>query len=132
MANKYGNVKVRGYDSKKEARRGDELRLLERAGKIRDLREQVKYELIPSMYAAADGTVMASTQEDPISQWSRKKRGMWCVERACSYVADFVYVDAETGKTVVEDVKSPATRTPEYRIKRKLMLWIYGIQIKEV
>jgi hypothetical protein len=131
MANKYGNVKVRGYDSKKEARRGDELRLLERAGKIRDLREQVKYELIPSMYAAADGTVMASTQEDPISQWSRKKRGMWCVERAASYIADYVYVD-ENGKTVVEDVKSPATRTPEYILKRKMMLWIYGIQIKEV
>lgn len=49
------------------------------------------------------------------------------VERACEYVADFVYI--ENGKTVVEDAKG--VKTPEYRIKRKLMLERYGIKIKE-
>lgn len=130
--NKYGAIKTRGYDSKKEARRGDELRLLERAGKIRDLREQVSYELIPSVYMDVNGERIESRAEMPVSRYFIQKHGLWCQERACSYVADFVYVDAETGRTVVEDVKSKATRTPEYIIKRKLMLWIYGIQIKEV
>ena len=48
-------------------------------------------------------------------------------ERVCSYVADFVYkVD---GKEVVEDSKG--VKTEAYRIKKKLMLWIHGIRIKE-
>lgn len=45
------------------------------------------------------------------------------------YVADFVYKD-ENGEEVVEDVKG--MRTKEYIIKRKLMLWQYGIQVREV
>lgn len=130
--NKYGAIKTRGYDSKKEARRGDELRLLEKAGKISGLREQVRYELIPSIYTEPDGTLRESTGDDPISRYEIMKKGMWCLERSASYIADFTYVDTETGKTVVEDVKSPATRTAEYRIKKKLLLWKYGIVIKEV
>ena len=47
--------------------------------------------------------------------------------RECSYVADFVYI--EDGKEVVEDSKGKKTR--EYQIKKKLMLWRYGIEIKE-
>lgn len=109
MGNKYGNRKttVDGvtYDSAKEARRGAELRLLERAGEITDLHRQVKYELLPAQ--RRDGRV---------------------VERPVSYVADFVY--KENGEEVVEDAKG--MRTKEYVIKRKLMLWQYGIQIKEV
>ena len=50
-------------------------------------------------------------------------------ERACSYVADFV-VEYHDGRTVVYDVKG--MKTDVYRIKRKLMLWVHGIQIKEV
>lgn len=65
------------FDSKKEARRYAELKLLLRGGEIRDLRLQVEYELIP------------------------KQAG----ERACNYIADFVYQDVRTGETVVEDVK---------------------------
>lgn len=95
------------YDSAKEARRGAELRLLERAGLISDLCAQVRYTLIPS-----------------------QKRDGKTVERPVFYIADFVY--KENGETVVEDVKSPATRTPEYVIKRKLMLWEFGIVIREV
>lgn len=106
---KYGakKVTVNGitFDSKKEAKRYGELVLLERAGKITDLQRQVKFELIPSQ--RIDGKV---------------------VERACTYVADFVYI--EDGKKVVEDTKG--FKTKDYIIKRKLMLWVHGIQVKEI
>ena len=49
-------------------------------------------------------------------------------ERSCTYLADFVYKDSD-GNTVVEDTKG--VRTDAYRIKRKLMLWVHGIRIKE-
>ena len=108
---KYNNKKItvngQVFDSKKEANRYKELRLLEKAGAIKDLRMQVKFTLIPSQRDEATGKV---------------------VERECSYKADFVY--EEDGKTVVEDVKG--FRTKEYVIKRKLMLWRYGIKIREV
>lgn len=104
---KYHNVKTRGYDSAKEAERARVLHLLEKAGKIRDLREQVRIELIPAQY-----------------------EGRKCVERKVEYIADFVYVDCVTEETVVEDVKG--VRTKEYVIKRKLLLWRHGIRIKEV
>ena len=105
--NKYRNIKTTTsdgitHDSIKEANRWCELKLLERAGKIQHLQRQVKYALIPKQ----DG------------------------ERAVEYIADFVY--HEDGKLVVEDTKSPATRTKEYIIKRKLMLWVHGIKIKEI
>lgn len=105
MRPKYGNKRTNGHASKKEDRRSRELMLLQAAGEIRDLKEQVPYELIPSQYV--DGK---------------------CVERACKYVADFVYTDRE-GNLVVEDTKG--FRTPEYVIKRKLMLKVHGIKIKE-
>ena len=106
---KYNNKKItvngQVFDSKKEARRYKELLLLEKAGEIKDLRTQVKFK--PAQRDEATGKV---------------------VERECSYKADFVY--DEDGKTVVEDVKG--FRTKEYVIKRKLMLWRYGIRIREV
>jgi hypothetical protein len=105
---KYHNRKVtvdgETFDSVKEYRRFCELRLLERAGAVTDLRRQVKFELLPVQ--RIDGKV---------------------VERACSYVADFVY--QENGQQVVEDTKG--MRTQEYRIKRKLMLLVHGIRIRE-
>lgn len=112
MANKFNAKKMvtpeGTFDSRKEHRRWCELKLLERAGKIRDLRRQVKYVLIPSQYEG---------------QYRK------LLERECSYVADFVYIDVESGKEVVEDTKG--VRTDAYKIKRKLMLFKYGIQIKE-
>ena len=106
---KYGNRKTEldgiTFDSAKEARRYAELKLLQRAGKISCLGRQVPYVLIPA-----------------------QKRDGKVAERAVRYVADFVY--DENGETVVEDVKG--TRTKEYVIKRKLMLWEYGIRIREV
>lgn len=108
---KYGNKRVMldglWFDSMKEAKRYAELSLLQKAGKITDLQTQVKYELIPA-----------------------QKRNGKVIERAVRYIADFVYT--ENGETVVEDVKSPATKTPVYTLKRKLMLWEYGIKIREV
>lgn len=106
---KYGAVRVRTvdgieHDSKKEAARWQELNLMLRARLIEDLQRQVRFELIPKQ----DG------------------------ERACTYIADFVYIDRKTGEKIVEDVKSPATRTEAYRIKRKLMLLVHGIRIKEI
>lgn len=95
------------YDSRKEAQRAQELRLMLRAGTISNLREQVPYELIPA----------------------QKNEYGKVIERAVVYKADFVY-DDEKGKTVVEDTKG--VRTKEYVIKRKLMLYEYGIRIREV
>lgn len=94
------------FDSHKEAQRYAELKLLLRGGEIRDLRLQVKYELIP------------------------KQNG----ERACEYIADFVYQDVRTGETVVEDVKGckQGAAYNIFAIKRKLMLWRYGIRVVEI
>ncbi|MDE7377509.1 MAG: DUF1064 domain-containing protein [Paraprevotella sp.] len=103
--NKYGAKKSGGYDSTKEHNRANQLKLMLRAGLISNLREQVKYVLIPTQRDAAGNLL----------------------EKECSYYADFVYT--KDGKTVVEDTKG--VRTPEYRLKRKLMLHVHGISIVE-
>lgn len=115
---KYNAQKIAGFDSKKEWRRYGELTMLERAGKITDLRRQVKYILIP-----------AQREPDIIGPRGGKKPGK-IIEHECSYKADFVYHDIVTGETVVEDTKG--FRTKDYVIKRKLMLWVHGIKIHEV
>lgn len=101
---KYRNVQtaVRGkvFGSKREAKRYGELKMLEDVGLIWDLKTQAVYELIPKQ----DG------------------------ERACSYIADFVYESSDG--THVEDTKG--FRTKDYVIKRKLMLWIHKIEIEEI
>ena len=118
--NKYGNQKVVvdgiRFDSKHEAVRFQELRLLERTGAISGLRRQVKYILIP-----------AQREPDSVGKRGGKKKGK-LLEKEVAYYADFVY--EEDGKTVVEDTKG--VRTKDYIIKRKLLLFNYGIQIKEV
>ena len=124
------------FDSSKEYRRFCELKLLQRAGKITDLQRQVKFVLIP-------------TQREPDEIGSRGgvKKGK-VIEQECAYVADFVYkepVTIETTwhsneghsgtkivhdfETVVEDTKG--FRTADYIIKRKLMLYVHGIRIRE-
>ena len=124
---KYHNIKTTTsdgirHDSQKEATRWCELKLLERAGKITDLKRQVEFELIPDQF---------ETYERFGKNGKRLKDGIKLIERRCVYVADFVYTDLSTGQTVVEDTKSVATRTKEYRIKRKLLLYLHGIRIKE-
>lgn len=103
------------FDSQKEAKRFRELCLLERAGKITELRRQVKCVLIPAQY-----------EPDTTGPRGGVRRGK-LIERECSYIADFVYV--QDGKLVVEDTKG--FRTNDYIIKRKLMLYLHGIRIKE-
>jgi hypothetical protein len=130
--NKYHNVKTRGYDSRKEAERARVLHLLEKAGKIRELREQVKYELVPAQYEnlsqrRPNDPSTASRSPSPASRGGFRGK---LVERSVNYIADFVYVDCATGETVVEDAKG--VRTKEYIIKRKLMRWVHGIKISEV
>lgn len=106
------------FPSKKEARRWMELLLLQKAGEIEGLRRQVRFELIPAQYAP-----------DITTATGKKKRGA-CLERKCDYIADFVYSDLRTGEYVVEDAKG--MKTEVYKIKRKLMLYIHGIRVKEV
>ena len=103
--NKYGNRKttVDGitFDSQKEVSRWQELRMLERAGEIVGLNRQMRIELIPATK----------------------------LYRAVSYVADFVYFDKREGKTVYEDCKG--FRTETYKLKKKILYWRHGIEIKE-
>ncbi len=112
---KYGNVKASGFDSRKEARRWQELQLLQRAGKITDLQRQVEFELIP-----------AQREPDAIGPRGGKKPGK-VIERRAVYIADFVY--RKGGELIVEDCKG--FRTKDYVLKRKLMLWVHGIRIFE-
>lgn len=92
------------FDSQREANRYAELLILEKTGLIRDLKLQEEFELIPRCGK----------------------------ERPAKYHADFSYTDTATGKKVVEDVKSRATKTPDYILRRKLMNWRFGIEIQEV
>lgn len=123
MRNKYQAIKtcVNGieFDSRKEARRYQELLLLQRAGAILNLRRQVKYILIPAQY---------ELYERYGKKGQELKPGRRLLEKECAYIADFVY--EENGKEVVEDTKG--IKTKDYIIKRKMMLFMHGIRIKEV
>ena len=118
-------VKVNGeaYDSTKEYKRYRELLLLEKAGAITDLQRQIKFVLIPAQY---------ETYERYGKNGKRLKDGQRCVEKECSYYADFVYF--ENGKKVVEDTKGykKGTAYDLFTIKRKLMLSVHGIRVREI
>ena len=110
--NKYGNHKItvggESFDSQKEYNRYCELKLLERAGEIKDIKRQQRFQIIP-------------TQKDLQGN---------ILERPVVYIADFTYTDNKSGQLVVEDTKG--FKTPEYILKRKMMLYWNGIRIKEV
>lgn len=93
------------FDSKREAKRYSELKLLELAGAIKHLQLQVRYELIPAF--DVDGKHYRPT----------------------CYIADFTYIDAKTGKEIVEDVKG--MRTDVYKLKAKMFAHRYGVLIRE-
>lgn len=125
---KYGNHKTYTtdgilHDSRKEALRWTQLLILERAGEISELKRQVEFILIPD-------------QREPSTEVYQKgeKKGMpkegKLIERKVVYVADFVYIDHRTNERVVEDTKG--VKTKDYIIKRKLMLYIHHIKIKEI
>ena len=90
------------FASQAEGRRYEELKLLVKAGLITDLTLQPKYELQPK-YVAGDGRKV----------------------QALSYKGDFRYIDVESGRVVLEDIKRPETSTVQYRIKKKLLEKIY-------
>lgn len=96
------------FDSVKESERYRTLKLLERAGEIKNLKLQPRFLL----------------QEPFMCDGKR--------ERKIEYVADFQY--ERNGRIVIEDVKSSPTRTQAYKIKRKLFLYKYGDKVlfKEV
>lgn len=102
---KYHNKKVTvdglTFDSLKEASRYEELKLLVRAGEIKDLKRQVPIEIVP--------------KTDKF--------------RAVRYIADFTYTLTKNGQPVWEDVKG--MKTDLYKLKKKLIYWIYGIEIRE-
>ena len=122
---KYGNRKVTvdgiAFDSIREARRYKQLKLLLLSGEIVGLSMQVPFELVPAQYEETGEVYRKGPRK------GQPKQGK-CLENSVVYVADFVYF--ENGKRVVEDTKG--VRTPEYIIKRKLMLHKYGIRIREV
>ena len=101
--NKYHANMDNRHRSQKERNRAWELKMMERAGMIQGLSEQVRFELLPRQ----DG------------------------EEAAFYIADFTYW--ENGKFVVEDVKGykKGTAYTLFVLKRKLMLYRYGIKIKD-
>lgn len=114
--NKFRNQKTNGFDSRKEANRYYELRLLEKAGEIKDLRRQVKFILTPTQ------------REPPVVGPRGGLIPGALIERESFYRADFTYYTKD-GEYVVEDCKGMRTR--EYILKRKFMLDKYGIRIKE-
>lgn len=128
---KYHNKKTYSSDgilhaSVKEANRWAELCLLQKAGKISELERQVRFELIPAQY---DEVYTGELYKRGDRKGEPKKKRV-CIEESCAYVADFVYKDHDTGLTVVEDTKG--FKTPDYILKRKLMLYTFGIRIKEL
>ena len=104
---KYRNTKMKTsdgtFDSQREYERWQELKLMERAGAIKGLQRQVRFELIP-----------------------KQKYGKHTI-RSCEYIADFVY--EQNGERVVEDCKG--MKTDVYKLKKKLMLYVHGVMIKE-
>lgn len=123
---KYSNRKCRVdnivFDSRREARRHTNLLLLERAGEIHDLKLQVEFELIPNQYAPSTEVYTRGIHK------GEPKKGK-LLERKVVYIADFVYTTKD-GQTIVEDSKG--VKTKEYVLKKKLMLHVHNIHIREV
>lgn len=124
--NKYKNTKIEQdgekFDSKKEYHMWLKLKRLEEMGEISNLQRQVPFVLIPTQYE----TYTETTKTGKVKE---KKR---VAEKECKYIADFVYTDNNTEQVIVLDTKSEATKTPAYKIKKKLMLYIHHIKITEV
>lgn len=109
--NKYSNKKIivdgLDFDSKLEAERWKELNILQKAGKIKDLRRQISFELQPK-YKKNDKTI-----------------------QSINYIADFVYYDLNKKKIIVEDTKG--YKTEIYKLKKKIFEYKYpDLEIKEI
>ena len=119
--NKYGARKITvdgaKFDSKKEAERWQTLKWMEKAGLIRDLQRQVHFQLTPQV-----------REPDTIGPRGGVKKGKVILEKA-EYIADFTYIETDSGKFVVEDTKG--WKTPEYILKKKMLYHLRGILIYE-
>lgn len=113
------------FDSSKEAKRYRALKEKAEKGQITSLQRQVKFVLIPAQYEESNEVFTKGPRK------GQKKPGK-LLERECAYIADFVYT--ENGQQVVEDTKGckAGAAYAIYKIKRKLMLYKYGIRIKEI
>jgi len=116
--NKYRNTpttrlagsRVISFDSQKEAARYDELMMMHINGDIADLRLQPQF-ILQGSYTTPEGERI----------------------RSITYIADFLYITkGKSPRLIVEDVKTKATRTPEYQLKKKLMADRLGIQVVEI
>jgi hypothetical protein len=118
---KYGakKVKIGGqkFDSQKEADRWQDLKWMERAGLIRDLKRQVHFQLTPTV-----------REPDTFGPRGGRKLGK-VILPSSEYVADFTYIETSTEKFIVEDVKG--YKTPEYMLKKKFLYHLRGILIYE-
>ena len=124
MRPKYGNHKIKNaygtYDSQLEYARFIFLSNREKEGEITNLRRQVEYLLIPAQY----GTEIKHLK-------TKDKEVRVLLERSCSYIADFVY--ERNGETIVEDCKgAKGIITEAAKIKKKLLLWLHGIELRYV
>lgn len=124
IRSKYGNKKVKNqygsFDSEKEFRRYLLLLDMEKKGEISNLERQVRYEIIPAQYEIIS-----------LQLKTKAKKQKRLKERATYYYADFAYV--KDGNMIVEDVKASAKFQDDvYRLKRKLMLYVHNITIKEI
>lgn len=111
--NKYHNEKIIvdeiKFDSKLEAKRYGQLKILEKAKEIKGLKRQVPYILIPEY-------IKNGKKVKPIK-----------------YLADFTYFDIKKNKLIIEDVKSVATKTDTYKLKKKIFEWRFpDLEITEV
>lgn len=125
---KYFNRKTRTsdgilHDSRKEALRWTQLLLLQMAGEITDLKRQVEFVLIPEQREPSTEVCQRGKNK------GKPKEGK-LIEHKVVYRADFVYTDLKSGERVVEDTKG--VKTKDYILKRKLMLYIHHIRIKEI
>ncbi len=123
---KYNNTKVEidgiKYDSKKESQRNAYLELMQKQGLISDLKRQVVFELIPTIYE--DKVVHLKTKDKIVQRVAQK---------AVTYKADFTYI--KDGQLVVEDVKASASYAAldkTFILKEKMMRYFHGIVIKRV
>ena len=124
MRPKYGNNKIKNaygnFDSSLEWSRYLFLSNRQKEGEISDLRRQVEYLLIPAQYGTGIRHLKTKDKEVRV-----------LLERPCSYIADFVY--ERNGKTIVEDCKgAKAIITETAKIKKKLLLWVHGIELRYI
>lgn len=95
------------YRSQREAKRHQDLMMLQKAGIIAGLTREVPFELAPGIKIEGE---------------DRKRP-------AVRYVADFVYSEVKSGRIVVEDAKG--MQTPVYRLKKHLLATVHGIHVRE-